>query len=465
MRSVGGGFDNESVALTCMSLTFYLWVRALRPDPSVKDGRATRDSVVFGVAAALAYICMAAAWGGYVFVVNLVGIHATWLVLSGSYSSKLHRAYSLFYFLGTLGAIQVPVINLTPLKSLEQIGPLLVFIGFQFLEFCEIRRRRDHLSTVQLLLLRMKAATVAAVLLGAIAAALVPTGYFGPLSARVRGLFVKHTRTGNPLVDSVAEHQPASDQAYQQYLHETIYSLAPMGFALVALRYVFLELGVMGVASGTSMRNGQGDRLSFLLVYGVVAYYFSSRMARLVVLLGPVASALAATAIGTALELTTVGALQEELNPGSTLRWMVPPEEAGDKDIKKSDGDGEKGDEEEEDKSSSVNKGKGKGGKGKGRKGLRQRKGGEKGSDVEAKLRDSRKKKKKQRGGKSAQSHQIRTKFYKMLGAIRSALISQTGLGVRMIIGGILIIRVRVPFLWTPKRKKSFRLLLLLLFL
>eukprot|EP00965_Chrysotila_dentata_P033839 1126543-Pleurochrysis_carterae.AAC.1 len=49
--------------------------------------------------------------------------------------------------------------------------------------------------------------------LAAVAAALYPTGYFGPLSARVRGLFVKHTRTGNPLVDSVAEHQPANEQA------------------------------------------------------------------------------------------------------------------------------------------------------------------------------------------------------------------------------------------------------------
>ena len=35
----------------------------------------------------------------------------------------------------------------------------------------------------------------------------MPTGYLGPLSSRIRGLFVKHTRTGNPLVDSVAEHQ------------------------------------------------------------------------------------------------------------------------------------------------------------------------------------------------------------------------------------------------------------------
>ena len=50
---------------------------------------------------------------------------------------------------------------------------------------------------------------IGVVLLAVIVVTVVPSGYFGPLSARVRGLFVQHTRTGNPLVDSVAEHQPA----------------------------------------------------------------------------------------------------------------------------------------------------------------------------------------------------------------------------------------------------------------
>jgi hypothetical protein len=61
-------------------------------------------------------------------------------------------------------------------------------------------------------LLRLKVAVPCGLLLLVIAATLYPTGYFGPLSARVRSLFVKHTRTGNPLVDSVAEHQPANEQ-------------------------------------------------------------------------------------------------------------------------------------------------------------------------------------------------------------------------------------------------------------
>ena len=58
-----------------------------------------------------------------------------------------------------------------------------------------------------------QAAFLAKLVLGAGAVAAVglayavQAGYLGPLSSRVRGLFVKHTKTGNPLVDSVAEHQ------------------------------------------------------------------------------------------------------------------------------------------------------------------------------------------------------------------------------------------------------------------
>lgn len=48
---------------------------------------------------------------------------------------------------------------------------------------------------------------------------MIPSHFFGPLSFRVRALFVAHTRTGNPLVDSVAEHRPANAGAYLRYLH------------------------------------------------------------------------------------------------------------------------------------------------------------------------------------------------------------------------------------------------------
>lgn len=222
---------------------------------------------------------MVAAWGGYVFVINLIGCHAAILVLLGRFSTKVYRAYTAFYIVGTLLAIQVPVVGWAPLKSLEQLGPCAVFLGFQLLQYCESQRKRNKLSFKQAWLLRIKVFGVAAMALVALATYLRYMGYFGPISARVRGLFVKHTKTGNPLVDSVAEHQPAQASAYNQYLGSGVVNIIPIGFMLVALRYFH-------------------DASSFLLVYGVATYFFSLKMVRLILLTAPIASVFTGLFIG-----------------------------------------------------------------------------------------------------------------------------------------------------------------------
>jgi len=274
MRSIGGGYDNESIAMAAMTLTFWLWTRSLRCGSNEKLW-----PLIWGTATGVAYFYMVAAWGGYVFVLNLIGCHAAVLILLGRYSSKLHCSYSAFYFVGTALAIQVPVVGWTPLKSLEQLAPCGVFIGIQLLEFVEWRRRKNNLTNFQVweLRLRIFIATGCVVLFAALT--LAPTAYFGPISARVRGLFVKHTKTGNPLVDSVAEHQPASYEAYLQYLGQSVIYLIPVGFLFVALRYF-------------------NDSSSFLLVYACATYYFSLKMVRLVLLTAPIASALAGIVLG-----------------------------------------------------------------------------------------------------------------------------------------------------------------------
>jgi dolichyl-diphosphooligosaccharide--protein glycosyltransferase len=157
----------------------------------------------------------------------------------------------------------------------------------QLLEYVEIQRRKRRLTFLQVWELRVKLA-VPCVALAAVAVAIVmPTGYFGPLSSRIRGLFLKHTRTGNPLVDSVAEHQPGSTRMYHQYLHHVFY-LVPVGFLLSLSTWT--------------------DSNSFLVLYGVVAYFFASKMARLVILLGPPAASLGGVAIGTILTFCLVDA-------------------------------------------------------------------------------------------------------------------------------------------------------------
>mmetsp|Transcript_108218 Transcript_108218/g.161910 ORF Transcript_108218/g.161910 Transcript_108218/m.161910 type:complete len:958 (-) Transcript_108218:55-2928(-) len=267
MRSVGGGYDNESVAVTAMCLTFYLWMRSLRNDASAP----------LGALVALAYFNMVAAWGGYIFVVNLIGVHAAFLIGMGRFSKKLYTSYSLFYLIGTSLAIQIPVVGWAPLKSLEQLGPCAIFLGMQLLKMCEMIKGDKTMTRTEYLKLRVKVFAAAGIGGIVLIMAVAPSGYFGPLSSRVRGLFVQHTKTGNPLVDSVAEHQPASSKAYFQYLHH-VCSLAPLGFLMA-----------MGNLSDSS---------SFLLVWGSTAYFFSHRMVRLILLTAPIGSVLAGIAAG-----------------------------------------------------------------------------------------------------------------------------------------------------------------------
>ena len=269
MRSVGGGYDNESVAMSAMSLTFFLWMRSLRSGE--------KYSYLFGIFAGVAYFYMVAAWGGYIFVLNLIGAHAAILVVLGRFSKKVYLSYTLFYIIGTSLAIQVPVVGWTPLKSLEQLGPCAVFLGYQVLQYCEVMRKKHKMTRNQAWAFRIKlgALTLLAIIL--VVVAVTPKGYFGPFSSRVRGLFVPHTKTGNPLVDSVAEHQAASQQAYWQYLHILCF-LAPVGFLCMMFRF--------------------GDSSSFLFVYAFAAYFFSHKMVRLILLTAPIASALSGIAVG-----------------------------------------------------------------------------------------------------------------------------------------------------------------------
>jgi dolichyl-diphosphooligosaccharide--protein glycosyltransferase len=300
MRSVGGGFDNESVALTAMCSTFFFWVLSLRSRDVAKK------TWLWGIVTGFAYINMVAAWGGYVFVLNMIALHAAATVAVGRYSSTLHRAYSLFFIIGTAGAIQIPVVGWVPFKSLEQLGAFAVFLVLNVIELTRYIETVYAPKGASQKVWSVRLGVFGA--FGAIAAAgvaiLYPTGYFGPLSARIAGLFVKHTRTGNPLVDSVAEHQPANAGAYTQYLH-VMYNVAPFGFALLCLLIARERLGL--ASAGVARVDGDDaaqriDAKFFLVCYAITAYFFSSKMARLIILLGPIASALSGVALGTLFE-------------------------------------------------------------------------------------------------------------------------------------------------------------------
>lgn len=271
MRSVGGGFDNECVAVTTFCCTLWLWCRALR----------TPRSWPFAILGGVAYAAAAATWGGYIFVNNMVALHAAFLVAIGKYSRNLYLSYTLFWLIGTVGATYVPVIGWAPLRSLEQMPSLLTFAVYQVMELCDVyrRRRAAPMSGWVFFFLRAGVFAVLAAAMGAVGFVLMQRGVFMPLGARIRGLFLEAVKTGNPLVDSVAEHQPADEQAYDMFLGP------PRFMAMFGLLFAF----------------HQGTPAKFLtFLYAAVAYHYSLKMSRLMIICGPIVSVLAGFPLGIA---------------------------------------------------------------------------------------------------------------------------------------------------------------------
>ena len=87
-------------------------------NPHILIGPSVRIfTALWGLAAAQAlYIILKEAYNirlyaitEYVFVLNLIGCHADAFFVLGRYSTKLYRAYTSFYIVGTCLALQVPV--------------------------------------------------------------------------------------------------------------------------------------------------------------------------------------------------------------------------------------------------------------------------------------------------------------------------------------------------------------------
>lgn len=62
---------------------------------------------MYSVSAALLYFYMVAAWGGYVFIINLIPLYVLFLIIVERTDIKIYIAYSVFYVMGTLLSMQV----------------------------------------------------------------------------------------------------------------------------------------------------------------------------------------------------------------------------------------------------------------------------------------------------------------------------------------------------------------------
>lgn len=79
-------------------------------------------SVYWASLTALSYFYMVSAWGGYVFIINLIPLHVFTLLLMGRYSTRLYTAYTSFFILGLLCSMQIPFVGFQPIRTSEHMA-------------------------------------------------------------------------------------------------------------------------------------------------------------------------------------------------------------------------------------------------------------------------------------------------------------------------------------------------------
>lgn len=221
-RSVAGSFDNEGIAIFVLQMSFYAWLKASH-----------LGSISWSIFTAMLYLYMTSAWGGYVFIINMIALHTLVLILSNKYNERLYVAYTTVYCLGQLMAMSVPFVGFQPVTTSEHMPALGVFALIQCVAIhqqisisIEPRKRRQLYAVLIIF-----GAVVGTVIM----VTLVSLGYIAPFSGRFYSLWdTQYARIHLPLISSVQEHQPTPWANYFGDLHAL-----PM-FALVGLWYIFL---------------------------------------------------------------------------------------------------------------------------------------------------------------------------------------------------------------------------------
>ena len=263
-RSVAGSYDNEAIAIFLLVFAFYLWIKA------VKNG-----SIMWGALAALFYGYMVSAWGGYVFITNLIPLHAFVLICMGRYTSRLYIAYTTWYALGTIASMQVPFVGFLPIRSSDHMSALGIFGLIQLVGFVQFLRHQIPGRQFQTLLVGLVLAVFGLSFLGLVL--LTVTGVIAPWSGRFYSLWdTGYAKIHIPIIASVSEHQPTAWPAFFFDLNLLIW-LFPAGVYMC-----FRQLR---------------DEHVFVVIYAVMASYFAGVMVRLMLTLTPIVCTAAAMAL------------------------------------------------------------------------------------------------------------------------------------------------------------------------
>lgn len=274
-RSVAGSYDNEGVAIFALIFTFYLFVKAVNT-----------GSLAWSLASAFGYFYMVSAWGGYVFIINLIPLYVLVLLVTGRYSMRLYVAYNCMYVLGMMLAMQIRFVGFQHVQSGEHMAAMGVFFLMQVFYF--LYWVKDMLNDTKLFQSFLQITLTCAIGVGTLALGIgMASGYISPWTGRFYSLLdPTYAKDHIPIIASVSEHQPTAWSSFMFDFH-ILLILFPAG-----LYFCFKRLS---------------DATIFIVMYGLTSMYFASVMVRLILVAAPAVCLISAIAISATIKnLTTL---------------------------------------------------------------------------------------------------------------------------------------------------------------
>ncbi len=196
---------------------------------------------------------MVSAWGGYIFIINLIPLYTFVMLISGRYSDRLYIAYCTFYTIGTLLSMQITFVGFQAVQSSEHMAAFGVFGLLQihgFLNYIKSQLRPESYNKF----FNYSVAGIIAVLSLGFAAA-TATGYISPWTGRFYTLLdPTYAKEHIPIIASVSEHQPTTWASFFFDLHILTF-LFPAG-----MYFCFAK---------------PNDANIFIVCYGITSVYFA----------------------------------------------------------------------------------------------------------------------------------------------------------------------------------------------
>ncbi len=260
-RTSLGWYDDETIGLFAMMLFFAFYLKAISPSRSLRSG------AIYATLAGLMLSYISWGWGAFRYPMSLMVLFTFVLILARRYSRRLFIGYSITYGLSLFIATQLPRLGydfLSEWSSMAIVGVFILLCGVEIYRSVKEFRQRVMVTAGIVALL-----TVGAVVLWQL-------GLMAPLGGKFAAILNPSARLNLPIVESVAEHRPATWASF-------FYEFGIMIF-----------LGVFGLFFAIQRRRNSDI---FLVVFALSAVYFSGSLVRLTLILAPAFALLSAITI------------------------------------------------------------------------------------------------------------------------------------------------------------------------